>query len=216
MNSYRFQRRELFFIGSFGNKFDGLGTVACDRAGERVTHYGRGVQTAHLMPIIESKPTAFMGLSITTRVVLSMRSLFFGYLSGLVVLESLRILRLWPLGRFAFSFAFHALCFALMTLLGWLLFLLPFVVNENPKRTFRQPFSSALAGGMAGACLLTILLLSLLGRSTFALPDYRPAWAGYAFCAFAIGSVATGLYVISRNRKEPGERIQPGHATGTN
>jgi hypothetical protein len=171
---------------------------------------------AHLMPIIESKPKAFMGLSIMARVVLSLRSLLFGYLSGLAVLESLRVLRLWPLGLFAFSFAFHVFSFALMTLLGWLLFLLPFVVNENPKRTFRQPFSSALAGGIAGACLLTILLLSLLGRSTFALPDYRPAWAGYTFCAFAIGSVATGLYVVSRNRKELSERIQPGRATGTN
>ncbi len=63
-----------------------------------------------------------MGLSITTRIVLSLRSLHFGYLSGLVVLESLRILPLWPLGLFAFSFAFHAFCFALMALLGWLLF----------------------------------------------------------------------------------------------
>ncbi len=152
-----------------------------------------------------------MGLSITTRVVLSLRSLLFGYLSGLVVLESLRILRLWPLGLFAFSFAFHAFCFALMTVLGWLLFLLPFVVNENPKRTFRQPFSSALAGGIAGACLLTILLLALSGRSAFTSPGY-PAWAGYAVCAFAMGSVATGLYVISRNRKELGATIQPGQA----
>ena len=156
-----------------------------------------------------------MGLSFNARIVLSLRSLLLGYVSGLAVMQALRMLPLWPFSLFAFSFFFHASVFALMTVLGWLLFLLPFVINENPSRTFRRPFNSALVGGIAGSSLLMILLLSFLGRSALALPNYRPACAGYALCAFAIGSVATGLYVTSRNRKELGEGIQPGQATET-
>ena len=154
-------------------------------------------------------------MSLTTRIALSLRSLLLGYLSGLIVLQALRVLRSWYFGFFPFDFASHACWFALMTLLGWLLFLLPFVVNENPTRTFQRSFSSAVVGGIVGSLLLVLLLLSLLGRSALVWPNYARASVGYALCAFAIGSVATGLYVTSRNRKELSERIRPGHVTET-
>ena len=146
-------------------------------------------------------------MSLTTRIVLSLRSLLVGYLSGLVVLQALRMLRSWYFGFIPFDFVSHAFLFALMTLLGWLLFLLPFVVNENPTRTFQRSFNSAVVGGIAGSFLLMLLLLSLLGRSALVWPNYGRVCAGYSLCAFAIGSVATGLYVNSRNRKEPSRRM---------
>jgi hypothetical protein len=148
-----------------------------------------------------------MGLPLTTRIVLSLRALLFGYLTGLVVLQALRLLRFWYFGFLPLDFASQAFLFALMTLLGWLLFLLPFVVNENPTRTFHRSFNSAVVGGMAGSCLLLLLLLSLLGRSAFVWPNYARVCIGYSLCAFAIGSVATGLYVVFRNQKELGGRM---------
>lgn len=123
-----------------------------------------------------------LGLSLTTRIVLSLRSLLFGYLSGLVVLQALRILRPWYFGFIPFDFSSHAFSFALMTLLGWLLFLLPFVVNEHKTRTFERSLNSALVGGMAGSCLLVLLLLCLLGRSALVWPNYGRVCAGY-LCA---------------------------------
>ena len=149
-----------------------------------------------------------MELSLATRVALSLRSLFLGYLSGLLVVQGLRVLPLWPFSLFAFSFTFHALSFLSITFVGWVTFLLPLVVFESPRRRFQKPFSATIAGGVAGSCLVMILLVSLLGRSAFALPGYAPACAGYALCAFVIGSLATGLYVTSRNRKELTEKAR--------
>src|ERR1700680_528980 len=118
-------------------------------AGIRLGAYNRG------------QKNEVLGLSLTTRIVLSLRSLLFGYLSGLVVLQALRMLSSWYFGFIPFDFASQAFLFALMTLLGCVLFLLPFVVNENPTRTFQRPFNSAVVGGLVGSCLLMLLLLSL-------------------------------------------------------
>jgi hypothetical protein len=156
-----------------------------------------------------------MALSLKARIAISLRSLLFGYLSGLVVLQALRMFRPWYFGFIPFDSVSHAFSFGLMTLLGWLLFLLPFVVNEKPTRTFQRPLSSALLGGIAGSCLLMLLLLSLLGRSALIWPNYGRVCIGYSLCAFAIGSVATGLYVIFRNRKEVSARIRAADATET-
>jgi hypothetical protein len=117
-------------------------------------------------------------------------------------LEVLRIVRWQYLDFFAFDFGFHAISFALMSVLGWLIFLLPFVVNESWRRMFQQPLKSAFLGGAAGSCLLMVLLLSLLGTHALAFPNYGRACSGYSLCAFVIGFVATGLYVSFRNQKE--------------
>lgn len=111
-------------------------------------------------------------------------------------------------GFFSFGFGFHAIAFALMSVVGWLTFLMPLVVAETWKRKFRRPLQSALVGGVAGSCLLMILLLSL-GNSALTFPDYRPVFAGYGLCAFTIGFLATGLYVLSRNQKELRVDVRP-------
>jgi hypothetical protein len=143
-----------------------------------------------------------MALPPTTRVLLSFCSLVIGYAGGLAVLGVLRVLRSRYFGLFGFEFGFHAISFAFMSLLGWLLFLLPFVVTEYWRSRFQQPLKSAFVGGVAGSCLLTILLLSFLGKSAFAFPYYAWDCGGYVLCAFTIGSVSTGMYVSFRNRKE--------------
>jgi len=148
-------------------------------------------------------------LPFTTRISLSLSSLAIGYTSGIAVMEVLRVVRWRYVGIFAFGFGFHVGLFALMTSLGWLTFLLPFVVIENRRRAFRKPLGSALAGGIAGSCLVMILLVSLLGRSALAFPNYGRACAGYALCAFATGFVSTGSYVLLRNQKEDGTAIPP-------
>src|ERR1700690_2345882 len=136
-----------------------------------------------------------MALPPTTRVLLSLCSLVSGYAGGLVVLGVLRVLRSRYFGLFGFEFGFHAISFAFMSLLGWLLFLLPFVVTEYWRSRFQQPLKSAFVGGVAGSCLLVILLLSFLGKTLLVFPDYVWDCGGYVLCAFAIGSVSTGLYV---------------------
>ncbi len=143
-----------------------------------------------------------MALSPTTRILLSLASLAIGYASGLAVLEVLRVSRAKYFGFFPFDFGFHAISFAFMSFQGWLIFLLPFVITDNWRRIFEQSLKSAFVGGIAGSCLLMILLLSLLGAHALTFPNYGRACAGYALCAFAIGFVTTGLYVTFRNRKE--------------
>jgi hypothetical protein len=143
-----------------------------------------------------------LSLPLATRILLSLSSILVGYASGLAVLKVLRLARWQYLNFFAFDFGFHAIVFALMSFLGWLLFLLPFVVTENWRKMFQRPLRSALVGGIAGCCLLTMVFLSFLGAHALALPDYRRSCSGYTLCAFAIGFVATGLYVALRNQME--------------
>jgi hypothetical protein len=139
-----------------------------------------------------------MELSPSKRALLSLGALAVGYLAGLLVWSFFDVAHF----LFRLNWRFHAIASGVVTVLGWLVFTLPFLVI-GPTRSFfdQDPLRSAVIGGAAGFCIVETFLLILLRPSVLGLRDYPPVLFGYGVCAFVIGFIATGLYVMMVGRR---------------
>ena len=126
------------------------------------------------------------------RTLLSIVALSGGYLAGIGAERLLRYMFLW-----SSEWEFTLYWFAVLSIFGWLVLGLPFLVFGSGRSKLRiKPIRTAALGGLGGIFILLSFIFLLSALNGFRIDKLMLQFASfYSACAFVIGFATSRIYI---------------------